>query len=82
MTKIKQFSYKVRGFDFYGLCEIQSIESLPLIVRCTDLYLEGYKDDNSPDMRDIVDYQLILDIEDMVRLEYENPKGANDYENQ
>ena len=74
MVKLKQFSYKVRGFDFYGLCEIQSIEALPLIVRCTDLYLEGYKDDNPPDMRDIVDYQIILDIEDMVRLEVENGK--------
>jgi hypothetical protein len=72
MTKIKQFSYTIKGFDFYGLCEIQSIESLPLIVRCTDLYLEGYRDDNPPDMRDIVDYQIILDIEDMVRLEAEN----------
>jgi hypothetical protein len=51
---------------------VQSIEALPLIVRCTDLYLEGYRDDNPPDMRDIVDYQIILDIEDMVRLEAEN----------
>jgi hypothetical protein len=74
MTKLKQFSYKIRGFDFYGLCEVQSIESLPLIVRCTDLYLEGYKDDNPPDMKDLVDYQVILDIEDMVRLEVENGK--------
>jgi len=72
MTKLKQFAYKIRGLDFYGLCEIQSIESLPLIVRCTDLYLEGYKDDNPPDMRDIVDYQIVLDIEDMVRIEVEN----------
>jgi hypothetical protein len=72
MTKLKQFAYKLRGLDFYGLCEIQSIEALPLIVRCTDLYLEGYRDDNPPDMRDIVDYQLVLDIEDMVRLEAEN----------
>lgn len=72
MTKLKQFSYKLKGFDFYGLCEVQSIESLPLIVRCTDLYLEGYKDNNPPDMKDIVDYQLILDIEDMVRIEAEN----------
>jgi hypothetical protein len=72
MTKIKQFSYTIKGFDFYGLCEIQSIESLPLIVRCTDLYLEGYRDDNPPDMRDIVDYQIVLDIEDMVRIEVEN----------
>jgi hypothetical protein len=47
-----------------------------LIIRCTDLYLEGYRDDNPPDMRDIVDYQIILDIEDMVRLECENPKGG------
>ncbi len=74
MTKIKQFSYTLKGFDFYGLCEVQSIESLPLIVRCTDLYLEGYKDDNPPDMKDLVDYQVILDIEDMVRLEVENGK--------
>jgi hypothetical protein len=74
MTKIKQFNYTIRGFEFYGLCEVQSIESLPLIVRCTDLYLEGYRDDNPPDMRDIVDYQLVLDIEDMVRLENENGK--------
>ena len=72
MTKLKQFTYKLRGFEFYGLCEVQSIEALPLIVRCTDLYLEGYRDDNPPDMRDIVDYQLILDIEDMVRIEHEN----------
>jgi hypothetical protein len=72
MTKLKQFAYKLRGLDFYGLCEIQSIEALPLIVRCTDLYLEGYRDDNPPDMRDIVDYQIVLDIEDMVRLEAEN----------
>jgi hypothetical protein len=41
-------------------------------VRCTDLYLGGYQDDNPTDMMDIVDYQIILDIEDMVRLEYEN----------
>jgi hypothetical protein len=74
MTKIKQFNYTIRGFEFYGLCEVQSIESLPLIVRCTDLYLEGYRDDNRPDMRDVVDYQLVLDIEDMVRLETENGK--------
>lgn len=72
MTKIKQFTYTIRGCVWYGLCEIQSIEALPLIVRCTDLYLEGYKDDNPPDMRDIVDYQIVLDIEDMVRVEYEN----------
>jgi hypothetical protein len=72
MTKIKQFSYTIKGFEWYGLCEIQSIEALPLIVRCTDLYLEGYRDDNPPDMRDIVDYQIILDIEDMVRIEVEN----------
>ena len=81
MIKIKQFSYTIRGFEFYGLCEVQSIESLPLIVRCTDLYLEGYMDNNPPDMKDIVDYQIVLDIEDMTRLEHENPKGANDYEN-
>ena len=72
MTKIKQFSYRIRGFDFYGLCEVQSIEALPLIVSCTDLYLEGYRDANPPDMKDIVDYQIILDIEDMVRWEAEN----------
>ena len=72
MTKLKQFTYTIKGCTWYGLCEVQSIEALPLIVRCTDLYLEGYKDDNPPDMRDIVDYQLILDIEDMVRLEHEN----------
>lgn len=70
MTKLKQFSYTIRGFDFYGLCEVQSIESLPLIVNCTDLYLEGLSGDR--DVKNIVDYQLILDIEDMVRLEYEN----------
>lgn len=68
MTKIKQFSYKLKGFDFYGLCEVQSIETLPLIVSCTDLYIEGLDED----VKDIVDYQLILDIEDMVRLETEN----------
>ena len=79
MTKLKQFSYTIRGFDFYGLCELQSIESLPLIVNCTDLYLEGLSGDR--DVKNIIDYQLILDIEDMVRLEHENPKGANDYEN-
>ena len=72
MTKIKQFVYTIKGCEWYGLCEVQSSESLPLIVRCTDLYLEGYKDDNPPDMKDVVDYQLILDIEDMVRLEVEN----------
>ena len=70
MTKLKQFSYKLKGFDFYGLCEVQSIETLPLIVSCTDLYIEGL--DN--DVKDIVDYQLILDIEDMVRIETENGK--------
>ena len=70
MTKIKQFSYKLKGFDFYGLCEVQSIETLPLIVSCTDLYIEGLDDD----VKDIVDYQLILDIEDMVRVETENGK--------
>ena len=68
MTKIKQFSYTLKGFDFYGLCEVQSIETLPLIVSCTDLYIEGLDDD----VKDIVDYQLILDIEDMVRIEAEN----------
>ena len=72
MTKITQFSYKLRGFEFYGLCEIQSIESLPLIVSCTDLYLEGLEGDKAEDVKEIVDYQIILDIEDMVRLEYEN----------
>lgn len=76
MIKIKQFVYTIRGHEFYGLCEIQSIETLPLIVRCTDLYLEGYKDDNPPDMKDMVDYQIVLDIEDMVRVEYENPIGG------
>ena len=68
MTKIKQFSYKLKGFDFYGLCEVQSIETLPLIVSCTDLHIEGL----DSDVKNIVDYQLILDIEDMVRIEYEN----------
>ena len=72
MIKIKQFTYTLKGCEWYGLCEVQSIETLPLIVRCTDLYLEGYKDDNPMDMKDIVDYQLILDIEDMVRIEVEN----------
>lgn len=74
MTKIKQFTYKLRGCEWYGLCEVQSIEALPLIVRCTDLYLDGYQDDNPFDMGDIVDYQIVLDIEDMVRLEFENGK--------
>lgn len=68
MTKLKQFSYKLKGFDFYGLCEVQSIETLHLIVSCTDLYIEGL----DSDVKDIVDYQLILDIEDMVRIEAEN----------
>jgi hypothetical protein len=68
MNKLKQFSYNLRGFDFYGLCEIQSIENLPLIVSCTDLYIEGV----DTDAKEIVDYQIILDIEDMVRLEAEN----------
>lgn len=81
MTKIKQFVYTIKGHEWYGLCEIQSIEALPLIVRCTDLYLEGYRDDNPPDMRDVVDYQLVLDIEDMVRVEHENPQGSNGGEN-
>jgi len=72
MTKIKQFTYTIKGCEWYGLCEVQSIEALPLIVRCTDLYLEGYCDDSPPDMRDVVDYQIILDIEDMVRIEHEN----------
>ena len=76
MTKLKQFTYTLRGCEWYGLCEIQSIESLPLIVRCTDLYLEGYRDDLPPDMKDVVDYQIILDIEDMVSLECENTKGG------
>jgi hypothetical protein len=72
MTKIKQFVHFVRGLEFYGLAEVQTIESLPVIVRVTDLYLEGYMDDrcgapnNPPDMKDIVDYQIILDIEDMI----------------
>lgn len=79
MTKLKQFSYTIRGFKFYGLCEIQSIESLPLIVNCTDLYLDDLPGDH--DVKNIVDYQIILDIEDMVRLEHENPRGSNDYEN-
>ncbi len=70
MTKLKQFSYKIRGFDFYGLCEVQSIESMPLLVSCTDLYIEGL----DHDVQQIVDYQVILDIEDMVRLEVENGK--------
>lgn len=72
MIEIKQFNYTIKGCEWYGLCEVQSIEALPLIVRCTALYLEGYKDDNPPDMRDVVDYQIILDIEDMVRIEHEN----------
>ena len=76
MIKLKQFNYIIRGFEFYGLCEIQSIETLPLIVNCTDLYLEGYKDDNPPNMKDMVDYQVILYMEDMVRVEYENPIGG------
>lgn len=71
MTKIKQFAYTLRGFEFYGLCEIQSIEALPLIVTCTDLYLESM-DDKAQDVKEIVDYQIILDIEDMVRIEFEN----------
>lgn len=71
MTKIKQFAYTLKGFEFYGLCEIQSIESLPLIVTCTDLYIEAM-DDKAQDVKEIVDYQIILDIEDMVRIEVEN----------
>jgi len=70
VTKIKQFNYTIRGFEFYGLCEVQSIEALPLIVTCTDLYLEHLPGDH--DVKNIVDYQVILDIEDMVRLEAEN----------
>lgn len=66
MTKIKQFTHWVKGLEFYGLAEVQTIEALPVIVRVTDLYLEGYHDDNPPDMKDIVDYQIILDIEDMI----------------
>jgi len=68
VTKLKQFTYKLKGFEFYGLCEVQSIETLPLIVECTDLYIEGL----DHDVKDIVDYQIVLDIEDMVRLETEN----------
>lgn len=72
MKTLKQFAYTLKGFDFYGICEIQTIESLPVIVTCTDLYIEGFGDDNPPDVKDIVDYQLILDIEDMVRIEWTN----------
>ena len=75
MTKIKQFTYKIKGFDFYGLCEIQSIESLPLIVECTDLYIEGLEQD----VKNIVDYQIILDIEDMVAVEHENPQSGSSW---
>ncbi len=74
MIKLKQFTYTIKGCEWYGLCEVQSIESLLLIVRCTDLYLEGYRDNNPPDMKDVVDYQIVLDIEDMVRVEVENGK--------
>ena len=66
MTKIKQFTHWVKGLEFYGLAEVQTIESLPVIVRVTDLYLDGYMDNNPTDMKDIVDYQIILDIEDMI----------------
>lgn len=76
MTKLKQFHYNIRGCDFYGMCEIQSIEGLPLIVSLSDLYLEGYTDSNPWDMQHVVDYQIILDIEDMVRVEHENPLGG------
>ena len=72
MTKLKQFYYTVRGCDFYGMCEIQTIENLPTIVSMSDLYLDGYMDRNPPDMQHVVDYQIILDIEDMVRVEHEN----------
>ena len=71
-TKLHQFTYTLKGHEWYGIAEIQTIETLPVIVAVTDLYLEGYKDDNPPDMKEVVDYQLILDIEDMIRIEWEN----------
>lgn len=72
MKCLRQFAYTLKGFDFYGICEIQTIECLAVMVTCTDLYIEGLGDDNPPDVKDIVDYQLILDIEDMVRIEWTN----------
>jgi len=71
-TKLHQFSYRLKGHEWYGIAEIQTIETLPVIVTVTDLYLEGYMDDNPPDLKEVVDYQLILDIEDMIRIEWEN----------
>ena len=70
--KIKQFAYKIGSFEWYGLAEIEEDEELGAIVTVTDLYLEGYKDDNPPDMMGIVNYQLVLDIADMVRIEFNN----------
>jgi hypothetical protein len=70
--KIKQFAYKIGSFEWYGLAEIEEDEELGAIVTVTDLYLEGYRDDNPPDMVSIVNYQLVLDIADMVRIEFNN----------
>lgn len=70
--KLKQFAYKIGSFEWYGLAEIEEDEELGAIVTVTDLYLEGYRDDNPPDMIGIVNYQLVLDISEMIRIEFNN----------
>lgn len=63
MRKNKQFQIELKGFTFYGFAEVQTIETLPTIVEVVDIYIEGV--DN--DAYEILDYQIILDIEEIIR---------------
>lgn len=65
-TKLVQFDYTINSHRWYGFAEVQKVEGIPPIVEISELYLAGYMDDDPKDLQDVVDYQLILDIMDMI----------------
>ena len=73
-TKIKQFEYSIKGFTFYGLAEIELLKGVP-IASVTDLYIEDWADGSCPrdvnprDVQGIIDYGIIIEIEQ--RLEHD-----------
>lgn len=66
MTKLTQFDYTIGKHRWYGFAEVQTIEALPPIVEISEVYLHGYMDDDPVDMQEVMDYQLVLDIMDMI----------------
>lgn len=70
-TKIKQFEYAIKGFIFYGLAEMEPWDG-KMLASVTDLYIEDWADGSCPrdvnprDVQGIVDYAIIIEIEQRI----------------